>query len=204
MPGFNAVARTLILVLSLLVALVAWRFLIGGVEATMEFVAYHAAQRPLAFYAHVGLAPLALALTPFQLSTGLRRRRPGLHRWMGRVSALAILLSGLGGLVMAARTEAGPVAALGFGTLAVVWLGCAAMGVWHAINGRIGEHRRWMIRTAALTFGAVTLRLQIPLATVVLGLPFEDAYPAIAWLAWVPTLVVAEWRLRRRGRAVLA
>lgn len=197
MTQIDSRIRLLMAALSLAVALVAWRFIIAGVEASMPFVAYHAAQRPLAFFAHVGLAPVALALTPFQLWPGLRARRPGLHRWMGRVCAAAILASGLGGLAMAVGTDAGPVAALGFGALAVCWLGCMGMGVWRAMQGDLASHRRWMIRTAAMTFGAVTLRLQLPLALHVLDLPFATAYPAIAWAAWVPNLMVAEWLLKR-------
>jgi hypothetical protein len=38
----------------------------------------------------------------------------------------------------------------------------------------------------------VTLRLYLPLSGAI-GIPFDDAYPAIAWLCWVPNLVVAEW-----------
>lgn len=197
MPAIATGARAIAFALSILIAFASWRFMIGGVALTMEHVAYHADLRPIAFFAHVGLAPVALVLTPFQMWAGLRARRPALHRWMGRACAGAIVLSGLGGLVMAFGTTAGPVAALGFGALAVIWLGCLGMGVAHAIGGRIALHRRWMIRTAAMTFAAVTLRVQIPLALDVLGLPFEDAYPAIAWAAWVPNLLIAEWVLRR-------
>lgn len=197
MPAIATGARAIAFALSILIAFASWRFMIGGVALTMEHVAYHADLRPIAFFAHVGLAPVALVLTPFQMWAGLRARRPALHRWMGRACAGAIVLSGLGGLVMAFGTTAGPVAALGFGVLAVIWLGCLGMGVAHAIGGRIALHRRWMIRTAAMTFAAVTLRVQIPLALNVLGLPFEDAYPVIAWAAWVPNLLIAEWVLRR-------
>jgi hypothetical protein len=197
MPAIATGARVIAFALSILIAFASWRFMIGGVALTMEHVAYHADLRPIAFFAHVGLAPVALVLTPFQMWAGLRARRPALHRWMGRACAGAIVLSGLGGLVMAFGTTAGPVAALGFGVLAVIWLGCLGMGVAHAIGGRIALHRRWMIRTAAMTFAAVTLRVQIPLALNVLGLPFEDAYPVIAWAAWVPNLLIAEWVLRR-------
>ncbi|MFT4794965.1 MAG: putative membrane protein [Paracoccaceae bacterium] len=183
--------------LSLLIALSSWRFMFGGVEQTMEFVAYHAQERRVAFFAHVGLAPVALALTPFQLSAGLRRRRPDLHRWMGRVSAVAIALSGIGGLSMAIGTNAGPVAAWGFALLAVVWVACMVMGVAQAMRGRLADHRAWMIRTAALTLAGVTLRLMLPVGPMAFGLPFDAAYPAIAWLCWIPNLIVAEWVLRR-------
>src|SRR5690606_32090446 len=68
--------NALLWILCLGVALVSWRFMAGGVEATMAFVAYHAQYRPIAFFAHVTLAPVALALVPFQLWQGLRNRRP--------------------------------------------------------------------------------------------------------------------------------
>ena len=48
-----------------------------------------------------------------------------------------------------------------------------------------------MIRNFALTFAAVTLRLWIPIF-LTSGLSFEAAYPVIAWLSWVPNLLVAE------------
>ncbi len=167
----------------------------------MGFVAYHADLRPLAFFAHVGLAPLALLLMPFQLVPRLRARRPAVHRWIGRSYAVLVLLSGLGGLAMALGTEVGPVAALGFGLLAVLWLSTTAAGVWNVRAGDIAAHRQWMIRSAALIFAGVTLRLELPLL-VASGLEFPVAYTIVAWLCWVPNLLVAEWVLRGRSRPV--
>ena len=63
---------------------------------------------------------------------------------------------------------------------------------------RFADHERWMVRSFALTFAAVTLRLYIP-AGQVLGLDFMAAYRAIAWLCWVPNLVVAELLIVRGG-----
>ena len=53
-----------------------------------------------------------------------------------------------------------------------------------------------MVRNFSLTFAAVTLRLYLP-STVVLGIAFENAYPFVAWLCWVPNLVVAEFLFKR-------
>lgn len=201
MPKLKRFRVLLFWISSLAIALASWRFLIGGVEVTMQHVAYHAAQRQLAFYAHVGLAPVALAVMPFQFWTGLRDRRPGLHRWLGRIYAGAILLSGLGGLAMAMGTQAGIVAVAGFGGLAVLWLGTTGYAVWLAMQRDIVAHRRWMIRSAALTFAAVTLRLYLPLLAVSVGL--EAGYPLVAWLCWVPNLIIVEWVFLapRRGAA---
>jgi hypothetical protein len=44
------------------------------------------------------------------------------------------------------------------------------------------------------------LRIYLPLSQVY-GIPFEPAYQTIAWLCWVPNLIVAEWLILRQ-RAV--
>ncbi|GAB5428535.1 MAG: DUF2306 domain-containing protein [Devosia indica] len=184
------------------VAVFSWRFMVGGVEATMEFVAYHAQLRPIAFFAHVILAPVALALVPFQLWQGLRDRRPLVHRLMGRAYGMAVVISGASGLWLAVATEAGPVAAFGFGLLAVLWLGTTLTGIRLAMSGDRIAHRRWMIRSIALTLAAVTLRIQIPVG-MILEIPFDTAYPVIAWLCWVPNLIAAELILRWRRRSTV-
>jgi hypothetical protein len=51
-----------------------------------------------------------------------------------------------------------------------------------------------MTRNFALTFAAVMLRLYLPIA-VAAGADFELAYAIIAWLCWVPNLLVADWLL---------
>jgi hypothetical protein len=53
------------------------------------------------------------------------------------------------------------------------------------------DHRAWMIRSYSLTFAAVTLRIYLPLSLAA-GMSFDVAYPAIAWLCWVPNIIVAE------------
>lgn len=183
--------------LSLLIALASWRFLVLGVEVSMPHMAHFLEGRSLALYAHIGLAPVALALMPFQFSKGLRARRPMLHRWMGRAYALAIVLAGVAGLVLAYGTEFGPVAGWGFGILAVLWLGTTVQAVRLAMLKRIAEHRRWMIRSAALTFAAVTLRVYLPV--LAMGFGFETGYLIVAWLCWVPNALIAEWMLRRQS-----
>jgi hypothetical protein len=56
-----------------------------------------------------------------------------------------------------------------------------------------------MVRNVAVTLAAVTLRLWLP---VLLGMhvPFDTAYPIVAWLCWVPNLLVAETIIRRGAR----
>ena len=105
------------------------------------------------------------------------------------------LVGGVAGLLMAFGTTAGPVAAWGFGTLGVVWLITSVEGWRMARARRFDVHRAWMIRSFSLTFGAVMLRVYLPISQIA-GIPFAEAYSAIAWLAWVPNLLLAEAYLR--------
>ena len=144
---------------------------------------------------HVTGAGTALLLVAFQLLPAIRRRR-AVHRWIGRIYASACILGGSAGLAVAVGTTAGPIAATGFGLLAVIWIYVTAQGWLTARARRFDEHRRWMIRSFALTFAAVTLRIYMPLS-MAMHLDMDQAYRAIAWLAWVPNLVCAELYLRR-------
>jgi uncharacterized membrane protein len=145
---------------------------------------------------HVAGAATALMVAAFQFVPALRRRRP-LHRWLGRLYAVGCLLGGAAGLVLAFGTTTGPAAGVGFGLLSVVWIYVTTQGWLTARAGRFDQHRRWMIRSFACTFAAVTLRLYLPLGMIA-GLSFQEIYTATAWISWIPNLFVAELWLRRR------
>jgi uncharacterized membrane protein len=147
---------------------------------------------------HIAGAVTALALGSLQFLPALRRGR-SMHRWNGRVYVLGCLVGGAAGLILSAGSWAGPIATAGFGGLAIIWIAVTLLGWRAAVRGRLVEHRRWMIRSWALTLAAVTLRLYLPLV-MMLELPFPPAYRAISFLCWVPNLVVAELWLRRKAR----
>ena len=111
-------------------------------------------------------------------------------------------MGGLSGLYISQFAFGGPVARLGFATLAVCWLYTGFRAYMAIRRKATEEHRKWMVRNFALSFAAVMLRIYIPIS-VMAGIDFATAYAVIAWLCWVPNLLVAEWRsnsLSNRGR----
>ncbi|WP_309628476.1 DUF2306 domain-containing protein [Brevundimonas sp.] len=148
-------------------------------------------------FIHVAGAVTALLVGSVQFLPGLRRRSSPPHRWTGRVYVAGCLVGGGAGLILAFGSSAGPIATAGFGALAVLWLTFTVLGWRAAMRGRIAEHRRWMIRSWALTLAAVTLRIYLPLVLIA-GLEFLPWYRAISFLAWVPNLMLAELWLRRK------
>jgi len=155
------------------------------------------AANSLAIHAHVFASAVALALGPAQLSQKLRLRRPQLHRWVGRLYlAVGVGMGGVAGLVMATHASGGSWARFGFGALAIAWLSSGVLAYRAARAQSFVAHRRWMVRNFSLTFAAVTLRLYLP-ASMAAGIRFELAYPVIAWLCWVPNLLLAEMLFNR-------
>ncbi len=173
-----------------------------GVEVHPDMQAAFERNAP-AVYSHIFASSIALILGPFQFSTRLRKRLPDLHRWMGRIYLLAgIFVGGLAGLYIARFAYGGLVTSVGFSALAIAWLFTGAMAYLSIRNRDVIAHRRWMIRNFSLTFAAVTLRIYLAMFFAA-KVEFGVFYPLLAWLCWVPNLLVAEWlfndRLLKRG-----
>ncbi|MCE9669975.1 DUF2306 domain-containing protein [Myxococcus stipitatus] len=153
-----------------------------------------------AFYTHIALGGLALAIGWTQFVERLRLARPGAHRLLGKVYVGAVLLSGLAGVYVGFFASGGPIAASGFVSLGVVWLATTASAYWLIKRRRLDEHRLMMTYSYAACFAAVTLRLWMPVLAPALG-GFIPAYRIVAWLCWVPNLGVAYLISRRQLRA---
>lgn len=173
-------------------------------------LAPHYASLPTFFqyvlYVHIACAAVALLIGPAQFATALRTRFNRLHRTLGRVYLVAVVVGGVAGLILAPVNEAGFVGFFGFGALAVLWV-VTAVKAYRSVRARdFRSHQAWMIRNFALTYAAVTLRIWIGVLVathLLLGLPgeetFANAYAAVPFLAWLPNIVVAEIMIARRG-----
>ena len=155
------------------------------------------ATMPLAAWLHIVGGGIALLIGTFQMNTWLRKKRLSFHRNLGKVYLIAVLLAGLGGIWLARHAMGGVFTKLGFGMLGILWLYTGINAYVSIRGGDIVSHRRWMIRNYALTLAAVTLRIYLPLSAVA-GISFGSAYAAIAWMCWIPNLIVAEWYFIQR------
>src|SRR5688572_7800960 len=147
--------------------------------------------RPWGIYPHVAIGAIALLIGPFQFNRRLMLRRRRVHRVMGRVYVAAALLTGIVGTYMAWYAFGGPVTQLGFAGLGLSLFFTTIKAFTSIKAGDVVSHRRWMIRSFALLFAAVTLRLELPILIAIFG-AFEPAYRIVAWSCWVPNLLMAE------------
>jgi len=189
--------------------------------ATIAFVARYLAFNPDTYFpeqrevymrrefvlgVHVLSGMLALAVGPFQFVGKIRRRFLRLHRCFGVIYIASCTGLGLSGLILATTSYAGWTTSLAFGLLGLSMLFTTWTALRMVLARRIGDHRRWMIRSFSLIFAAVMLRVMSPLYELLKGAGWasassETAYMWIAWLCWVPNLLIAGWITRRPKRA---
>ncbi|MFJ8581040.1 DUF2306 domain-containing protein [Micromonospora sp. NPDC093277] len=160
--------------------------------------------------AHIVFGSVALLAGCFQVWPWFRRRYPAAHRWMGRAYLFGgVFPAGIAVLGVAPFSNTGFVSQVGNTMLALLWLATSVAGYRMARQRRFAEHRRWMIRSFALTTSIVLNRVWLILFVVLL-LPQVDttyggdqdamiraAAGASVWMSWVVNLLVAEWWLER-------
>lgn len=188
--GFWTVA-----VLAVLIAVASLRVLTFNPNMITDELRQNLLDRPLPFWIHTVLGPLALLLGVFQFLPATRRS--AYHRWAGRIYVAACLIGGATAFVIAFTTSAGPMAATGFVILSLLWMGATLVAVVKAVQRDFRAHRVWMIRSFALTASAITLRL-ILAAGALADQPFMTAYVFAAWACWIINLMIAEAIIRWR------
>jgi hypothetical protein len=144
---------------------------------------------PIQALMHMLVGPLALLTGPFQFVPGLRLRYPGVHRYVGRIYVVSCVVAGAAALATAQHASGGPIAGAGFAIQAVLWIGTTLGGWRAAVQRKFELHRLLMRLSYAMAFGAVTLRLQIPIG-VALGYTSYSAMSVwLAYTAWIPNVL---------------
>lgn len=151
----------------------------------------------IAFFVHVYASIWALLAGFTQFSSNIQTFYPKLHRTFGYVYVTNILLiTGPAGLLMGFYANGGLSSKIAFVMLAVGWIIFTAVALVKAKKGDFAAHRNFMIRSYALTLSAITLRAWKWTITNSVELPPMDVYRTVAWLGWVPNLLLAEFLIR--------
>ncbi|RUA16215.1 MAG: DUF2306 domain-containing protein [Flavobacteriia bacterium] len=152
----------------------------------------------IGFYGHIVFGGLALLMGWSQFSKKFRTKKLQLHRNLGKIYVLSALISGICGVYIGFYASGGLVPSLGFISLGIVWL-FTTIRAYAAIRKKdVSLHQGMMIYSYAACFAAVTLRIWLPLLTIILG-EFLLAYKIVAWLCWVPNIIFAHFWVRRKG-----
>ena len=153
---------------------------------------------PLIFPLHMITGGLALLLVPATIFL----RGTSWHKWVGRFTAIDILLAGLTAPFVAWAAPVTLVSAAGFTAQSVVWVLLMVAGVWNIRRGRVAAHQTCMILLAAVTSGALFFRIYLALWSHFGNVHyFKTFYACNAWMAWGLPLLVMAFVLRNRPLA---
>ena len=144
----------------------------------------------IAFYTHISLGGIALFMGWIQFSTKLKMRRPRIHKTLGKIYTISVLLSAISAFFIAMFADEGPWASLGFSCLSIIWFYTTLMAYLTIKKKQLVRHQFFMIYSYAACFAAVTLRIWLPVLILTFG-NYSTAYIIVAWLSWIPNILVA-------------
>ena len=153
------------------------------------------------FYIHVYSAIFVLLGGFTQFSNFILKKYPFIHRNIGKLYVIIILfLSAPSGLFIGLFANGGLFSKASFVSLSVLWFYCTLKGFLHIKNKNIFLHKAFMLRSFALTFSAITLRFWKVILVYLFQPSPMDVYQIIAWLGWIPNLLIVEYYLYNQSK----
>jgi len=149
------------------------------------------------FYAHIIFGGFALIIGWIQFSKKLRLRNISLHRNIGKLYCIAVLISSLAGIYIGFFATGGIISEIGFISLGLIWFTTTLAAFLAIKKGNVVKHQKLMIYSYAACFAAVTLRIWLPILVIIYSGEFLPAYRIVAWLCWVPNIIVAYFIVRK-------
>jgi len=145
------------------------------------------------FYAHVYTSIFVLLFGFIQFFTFKSAIGRKLHRTSGYGYVFLLLaFAAPSGLYMGIHANGGFASKLSFILLSILWWGTTWVAMLRIKRRDFSGHRVWMVRSFALCLSAITLRIWKVALVMAFHLPPMEIYKMIAWLGWVPNLIIAE------------
>ena len=118
--------------------------------------------RQLWYLAHMAIATPLLVIAPIQFLAGVRRARPEVHRWLGRIFLTSSIIAGalavwLGATIQYQGSRI-PLALFG-----LLWIGFSAAAWYCARKRDFANHRRFVIRSFAIGLAFIWVRVLVSL-----------------------------------------
>ncbi len=141
---------------------------------------------------HISGGAVALLTGPFQFWETLRNRRLALHRAMGKVYVVAIVVSApcAGYLSLTTAYLVGRPYALSLHAWVTVWMISTWLAYRYARQRKIKLHKEWMVRSYLVTLAFVISALLHKLPFVASQGSFAEVSPGLFWAGWSIPLFV--------------
>lgn len=153
----------------------------------------------IAFFVHVFTSMFALLAGFTQFSKFILKKHKKIHRTIGKLYVFTILIfTGPAGFIMALFANGGITSRLAFLTLDILWLFFTFKAFQLALKKDFNAHKKFMYRSYALTLSAVTLRAWKYLMIFLFHPAPMDVYRIVAWLGFVPNILLVEYLIYKK------
>lgn len=186
----------------IVVVYITWTFMRGAdhfLEFTPEALGKYYDYRWI-LIAHITAGGGTLIFGLVQFWEKLRKYSPRLHRIVGLLYVIAILVSSFCALVLAFTTayHVNLPYAFSLQVWASVWISSTFIAYYAALRKRFMLHKEWMIRSYIVTIAFVISGLLSKTAFVQSLGSFDEISPSLIWMGWTVPLYVYE--LVRSGK----
>ncbi|MDI9364998.1 MAG: DUF2306 domain-containing protein [Flavobacterium sp.] len=151
------------------------------------------------FFVHVYSAIFVLIAGFTQFSATILKTNKSLHRNAGKLYAIVVLVfAAPSGIFMGCFANGAWHSKVSFIVLGIIWwlfTGKAMLAIWQR---QFILHEKMMVRSFALALSAITLRAWKVIIVYSFGTAPMDTYQIIAWLGWIPNLLIAEYYLNQK------
>ena len=153
------------------------------------------------FYIHVYSSVFVLLAGFTQFNRRILKNYPKIHKRIGQIYVYTVVfLAAPSGIYIGYYANGGFWSKISFMLLGTLWYTFTVIGIISVKKRFLLRHKNFMLRSFALAFSAITLRLW----KVILVFAFHpnpmEVYKIIAWLGWIPNILVIEWYIYKKQK----
>jgi len=153
-----------------------------------------------ALIAHVASGLICLVSSLLQYSKLLLKRAPSIHRNLGRIYALSIVMAVFPtGVALAFVAKGGVSGTVGFLVLSFATLFSLIFGMVAIYRKNLRSHQEWISRSFALVTTAITFRA-LQLALIQFPLEYDFIYQFALWASIGINLALCEYYLLKTSK----
>lgn len=146
----------------------------------------------LLLYSHIAFAFPSLMLGIWMFNTKFRENNFRLHRKLGQIYVIGCIMGGITVIPLALNNDSIVAPKIGFTVMGAVWIFLTYFAYTSAINKNFASHRRWMMRSYAMTYAFVHVNFTYPLFLPYEALGSEGVKVFMSMISWMVNLFLIE------------
>ncbi len=161
-------------------------------DLASEFIAKHPEINNSLLFFHVLAAIFSILTGPFLFIHPYRKAYPAWHRRLGKIYISGCMISAITIVPLAWHNSPGTIARYGFTPMAIIWFFTSYFAYTAAINKNFVTHRRWAMRSYAMTVAFLHVNLTFKHLVPMQDLTLDGQKAMNSMVSWLSGLMIVE------------